>query len=386
MQQLVPLSPPSSSSSPSPHNRLRLFRFLTLTSLLLSDGTYTILRRYSRGVLHETYAVNDVLLVAELIKLVFSIYMMSRSKGNVDVHEHDADEEDGKDSLLDSSKSGTQRTNSSSNNNSKSTVITINYLMDLLLRSKKMLVLAVIYGVGNVLSYYALAQIGAGMFAVIANLKTLTTAGFSVGMLGRTYSSTKWRALILLVVGVVLFVLPTLDVDVDVDNDEEENGTGHDGGDNIDVATKDRRLLGNIEVLGDEEYVEEDKNDYDYDDGTMIEESLGHFASNKSGVGLGVILVLIVVTLSGYASIYFEKVIKSDPFTIWERNFQLGFYSILIYMTLIFFVNEKPYSNWTPMASILSVLGATGGLLVALSIKYVYRQIPWITSDNVIGK
>ena len=315
--------------------------------------------------------MNDVLLVAELIKLVFSIYMMSCSKGNVDVHEHDdadADEEDGKDSLLDSSKSGTQRTNSSSTNNSKSTVITINYLMDLLLRSKKMLVLAVIYGVGNVLSYYALAQIGAGMFVVIANLKTLTTAGFSVGMLGRTYSSTKWRALILLVVGVVLFVLPTLDVDVD--NDEEENGTGHDGGDNIDVATKDRRLLGTIEVLGDEENVEEDKNDYDYDDGTMIEESLGHFASNKSGVGLGVILVLIVVTLSGYASIYFEKVIKSDPFTIWERNFQLGFYSILIYMSLIFFANDKPYSNWTPMASILSVLGATGGLLVALSIKY----------------
>jgi len=237
--------------------------------------------------------------------------------------------------------------------------------MDLLLRSKKMLVLAVIYGVGNVLSYYALAQIGAGTFVVIANLKTLTTAGFSVGMLGRTYSSTKWRALILLVVGVVLFVLPTLDND-----DDEENGASDDGGDNIDVATKDRRLLGNIEVLGDEEYVEEDKNDYDYDDGTMIEESLGHFASNKSGVGLGVILVLIVVTLSGYASIYFEKVIKSDPFTIWERNFQLGFYSILIYMTLIFFVNEKPYSNWTPMASILSVLGATGGLLVALSIKY----------------
>lgn len=312
--------------------------------------------------------MNDVLLVAELIKLVFSIYMMSCSKGNVDVHEHDdadADEEDGKDSLLDSSKSGTQRTNSSSTNNSKSTVITINYLMDLLLRSKKMLVLAVIYGVGNVLSYYALAQIGAGTFVVIANLKTLTTAGFSVGMLGRTYSSTKWRALILLVVGVVLFVLPTLDND-----DDEENGASDDGGDNIDVATKDRRLLGNIEVLGDEEYVEEDRNDYGYDDGTMIEESLDHFTSNKSGVGLGVILELIVVTLSGYASIYFEKAIKSDPFTIWERNFQLGFYSILIYMSLILFANDKPFSNWTTMAYILSVLGATGGLLVALSIKY----------------
>ena len=43
-------------------------------------------------------------------------------------------------------------------------------------------------------------------------------------------------------------------------------------------------------------------------------------------VPVGVGAVVIEVTLSGFASIYFEKVIKTDPLTlnIWERNFQLA--------------------------------------------------------------
>jgi UDP-sugar transporter A1/2/3 len=110
------------------------------------------------------------------------------------------------------------------------------------------------------------------------------------------------------------------------------------------------------------------------DDESITEKDLGYNYYNtsiKSGIVLGVALELVVVTLSGYAAIYFEKAIKNDPFNIWERNFQLGFYSILMYTVLILSDNSgKPFSNWTTMAYILSVLGAAGGLLVALSIKY----------------
>ena len=43
-------------------------------------------------------------------------------------------------------------------------------------------------------------------------------------------------------------------------------------------------------------------------------------------------IVLSEVVLSGFASIYFEKVIKSttEVVTIWERNFQLGVYIYII--------------------------------------------------------
>ncbi len=50
---------------PMSPSRLRFLRIVTLVCLLFTDGTYSILRRYSRGVLREIYSVNEVLLVAE---------------------------------------------------------------------------------------------------------------------------------------------------------------------------------------------------------------------------------------------------------------------------------------------------------------------------------
>ena len=269
---------------PMSPSRLRFLRLVTLVCLLFTDGTYSILRRYSRGVLREIYSVNEVLLVAEFVKLAFSCYMMLCAPAT-----------DGCDP------------------NDPAKTLSLAHLTKLLLHSKKMLVLALIYAVGNVMSYYSLARIGAGTFVVVANLKTLTTAVFSTLMLGNRYSWTQWRALTLLVVGVVLFVLPTLD------------GRG---------TENDRVGL------------------------------------SKSDLFLGVASEMVVITLSGYASIYFEKVIKQDPFSIWERNFQLGFYSTFTYITLISFEHNGHFSNWTPLALALSFLGAAGGLLVALSIKY----------------
>jgi len=62
-------------------------------------------------------------------------------------------------------------------------------------------------------------------------------------------------------------------------------------------------------------------------------------AVNPEGgnVILGTAAVMIEVTLSGFASIYFEKVIKTDPeqLGIWERNYQLAFGSIPVYIACI---------------------------------------------------
>ena len=97
-------------------------------------------------------------------------------------------------------------------------------------------------------------------------------------------------------------------------------------------------------------------------------------------VAMGCLAEFGVIMLSGFASIYFEKAIKndteSDGLDIWERNFQLGFHSIYIYLVLLMAypspheAESGYFANWTPLAFALSGLGATGGLLVALSIKY----------------
>lgn len=300
------------------YQRLRILRLVTLVSLMLSDGTYTVLRRYSRGILQETYSVNEVLLVAEIIKMLFSTCMIARTRTRVTRSgSSGSTEREAADGITGGEYATTTRLSK--------------HLFHLLLQSRKMLVLAATYGLGNSLSYYALARVGAGTFVVIANLKTLTTAGFSRLMLARTYSWARWRALILLVCGVVLFVLPTL---------EEYS--------NMRVSTEADAILAD------------------------------HALAVSSGVILGCLAELVVVTLSGFGSIYFEAAIKNDPLDIWERNFQLGLYSILLYLFMIVMYDNPTdggggarfFANWTPLAAVLSFLGATGGLLVALSIKY----------------
>ena len=330
--------------------RRKYYRALTLLSLLLMNGLDSVLRRYSQGILRETYSVNEVLMVAELIKMIFSAYMISKLGSTRD---DDGDADQGKAARHGGGRSGSLPAE----------------LTQLLLStsSRRMLLLVVLYGFGNRLSYYALRRIPASTFVVIANLKTLTTAGFSVFMLGRSYSWGRWRALLLLVCGVVLFVLPTL---------EGDHGRGGDDGGNDDGDAGDD---GN----GSDDYVKISA------EGWM-----------RGDVLAGCAAELAVVTISGFAAIYFEVAIKqhgdgnadgSSGTNIWGRNFQLGFYSVIMY--LLFRGLEgtgtthddnaaegewrrggpffRPFfDDWSPLAVILSCSAACGGLLVALSIKY----------------
>lgn len=185
----------------------------------------------------------------------------------------------------------------------------------ILRRSSKMGILALIYGAMNILSFVSLRNISAGIFTIFAQLKILTTAVCSSVILGRSYSSTKWRALISLMLGVLLFSEPIWN-----NADMSKNPEG-------------------------------------------------------GNVFLGTSAVLIEVSLSGFASIYFEKVIKTDPeqMGIWERNYQLAFTSIPVYIGFMLYDRggESGFGGgWSITAAMLSFLGAAGGLLVALSIKH----------------
>eukprot|EP00562_Extubocellulus_spinifer_P004739 CAMPEP_0178518304 /NCGR_PEP_ID=MMETSP0696-20121128/26186_1 /TAXON_ID=265572 /ORGANISM="Extubocellulus spinifer, Strain CCMP396" /LENGTH=380 /DNA_ID=CAMNT_0020148859 /DNA_START=159 /DNA_END=1301 /DNA_ORIENTATION=+ len=253
-------------------------RFLVLMVLCLQNSMFTVLRRYSLGVLKEEYSKHECLLLAEAIKMVFSAMMISKS--------------------LTHGESTTKR------------------LSHVVRKSSKMLFLAFMYGSMNILSFVALRNIGAGLFTIFAQLKILTTATFSAIVLRRTYSSARWRALISLMLGVLLFSEP-------IWNNADKGANSVAGGNTL--------------------------------------------------VGCGA--VLIEVSLSGFASIYFEKVIKTDTekMTIWERNFQLAMWSFPIYLCFILFEGGGHagfLGGWSIVALMLSILGAAGGLLVALSIKY----------------
>jgi UDP-sugar transporter A1/2/3 len=51
---------------------------------------------------------------------------------------------------------------------------------------------------------------------------------------------------------------------------------------------------------------------------------------------IGIGCAMIQTILSGFGSVYFEAVLKdktaAEPFNVWDRNIQLAFYSIIIYL------------------------------------------------------
>jgi UDP-sugar transporter A1/2/3 len=253
-------------------------KMMVLVLLCLQNSMFTVLRRYSQGVLKENYSKHEVLLVGEVIKLAFSAWMI---KGGME-----------------------EGTNFQER---------LKYLAQ---SSRKMAVLALIYGAMNILSFISLRNIGAGMFTIFAQCKILTTATFSTIILNRQYSMTQWRALIALMFGVLLFSEP---------------------------------------IWGKSE-------------------NLAH-SSTDANVFLGTSAVLIEVTLSGFASIYFEKVIKTGALklSIWERNFQLALGSFPVYLVFIAYDGGGTVGiggGWSFVSWIVAFLGAAGGLLVALSIKH----------------
>ena len=272
-----------------------------LIILSLQNSLYTLLRRYSLGVRKEEYSKYELLLVGEIIKLIFSAWMIQRG-------------------LASSAESNSSASPTSQNQQLSTSHQDISSRLLYLLRtSSKMIGLALIYGVMNILSLVALRNIGAGLFTIFAQTKILTTATFSTALLRRRYSWTQWRALAALSLGVLVFSEPEWRAAMTGDATDE-----------------------------------------------------GGSSSSSSGTIIGLAAVLTEVTLSGFASIYFEKVIKTDPLqlSIWERNFQLALGSVPVYVAFILTSGDSFLRGWSFLAALVATLGAAGGLLVALSIKY----------------
>ena len=64
---------------------------------------------------------------------------------------------------------------------------------------------------------------------------------------------------------------------------------------------------------------------------------------------------------------------------------QLAFWSILIYTPIMLHDRPgDPFGGWTPMAAACAAIGAAGGVLVALSIKYADSILKTIATSGAI--
>ncbi|OQV15100.1 UDP-N-acetylglucosamine transporter [Hypsibius exemplaris] len=179
----------------------------------------------------------------------------------------------------------------------------------------KLLIPAVLYTIQNNLLFLALSHLDAATYQVTYQLKILTTAVFSVTMLSKRIAAHQWIALVILTVGVALVQMPT----------------------GIEATTK---------------------------------------KNSEGSTLIGLTAVILACFSSGFSGVYFEKILKSSKTSLWVRNLQLGFFSVLIALggvvvTDLNAVLENGFFqgyNWLTVTVIF--FHGFGGIIVALTIRY----------------
>jgi UDP-sugar transporter A1/2/3 len=181
---------------------------------------------------------------------------------------------------------------------------------------------AFLYTMQSNLLFVALSNMDPAFFQVAYQLKILTTAVFSVTMLGRRISTGQWMALLLLTCGIGLVALAQR---------EEEKGQS----------------------------------------AADLEKAEHH------NTALGLSIVLVLCLSSGFAGVYFEKVLKqSGSVGLVVRNLQLGSVSLLLSGSVCFFktgteiARDGFFFGYTQWVWTTIALQAFGGLVVAVVMRF----------------
>eukprot|EP01004_Peranema_trichophorum_P004739 NODE_3640_length_1314_cov_75.424013_g3185_i0.p1 GENE.NODE_3640_length_1314_cov_75.424013_g3185_i0~~NODE_3640_length_1314_cov_75.424013_g3185_i0.p1 ORF type:complete len:377 (+),score=43.38 NODE_3640_length_1314_cov_75.424013_g3185_i0:70-1131(+) len=284
---------------PPPAWRVTFLKVIFPALLCVEFAAYTLLRRYTKGVLLLEYSSSTVLGMAEVIKFGMSAFMVT-----IDTEPSD------------SPRDGVMK----------------KYWW-LLVNSSKMVVPAVIFLIMNILTFGSLARIDAGTFTAIAQLKILSTALMMLPIMRKSVSWRRWRALLILTLSVTL-----------ISYQARPKSEG----------TSEKQIA-----------------------------DLGSFV-------VGIILELMEVILSGFSTVYVEKVLKSSDQkqTVWERNFQLAFYSMFIYFGIAYqqtTMQGIPMgTGWDWSVMLVAFLGAMAGILVALSLKYTDSIVKTLATSGAI--
>ena len=200
----------------------------------------------------------------------------------------------------------------------------------------KLSIPATLYVIQNSLQFVAVSNLPVASFQVAYQMKILTTAAFSVALLRKKLSFTKWLSLFFLAIGVAIVQVsttgshPPKDVAV---------GSAHDS------APLHKHVM----------------------------RPLTGFAA-----------VAAACFTSGLAGVYFEKVLKNSKADLWVRNVQLSLFSLIPALLPVLYATSPPDSNgfiadvfrnfgaWAWATVFIQVLG---GLITAVVIKY---------SDNIL--
>ena len=191
-----------------------------------------------------------------------------------------------------------------------------------------MAVPASLYLLQNNLQFHAAGYLNASTYQVMNQLKVLTTAIFSVVILGQKLSTRQWMSLFLLSAGLIIVQLPS-------------------------SAMPSSNPPADGDRTGPDRPVDP----------------------------MGLLSMAFACILSGLSGVYFEKVLKGTTVSLWARNIQLSAFSITVGLVAIAYfesdiIREKGffagYTLWTWAAILIQALG---GIVVAIVVKY---------TDNIV--
>ncbi|KAI2618542.1 nucleotide-sugar transporter [Hypomontagnella submonticulosa] len=243
----------------------------------------------------------------------------------------------------------------------------------------KVAIAATLYTLQNILQYVAVGNLDPVHFQILYQLRILTTAVFTVTMLGRSLTVKRWISLVILTFGVSIVSIPS-------SNSKDSSFLIHDMTDHFfprsvhelgQVANNMGDVARELTKRGMEAMVEVGqalaKRSATYEG---IEEDQNTAPVMSYSIGLSA--VIAVAVLSGLTGVYFEKVLKDteSPASVWTRNIQLSFYSLFPALAVIVFKDGEEIAkhgvfdgyNWIVWA--LIILQAFGGVLASLCINY----------------
>ncbi|XP_054910118.1 CMP-sialic acid transporter [Poeciliopsis prolifica] len=177
----------------------------------------------------------------------------------------------------------------------------------------KLSVPSIVYAVQNNMAFIALSNLDAAVYQVTYQLKIPCTALCTVLMLNRSLSRLQWFSVFMLCGGVTLVQWKPAE------------------------ATK----------------VQIEQNPF-----------------------IGFMAVAVAVLCSGFAGVYFEKVLKSSDTSLWVRNIQMYLSGIVVTLIGVFIndgekVIEKGFFyGYTPWVCLVVFLASVGGLYTSVVVKY----------------
>ncbi|XP_056119383.1 solute carrier family 35 member A3b isoform X2 [Rhinichthys klamathensis goyatoka] len=298
---LSPVSVSTDASSMSMSPTSSRLKYVSLGVLVLQTTSLVLTMRYSRMLQSEgpRYLASSAVVCAEVLKIVACLLLVFRDQSfSVRALNRALKEE----------------------------------IINKPLLTLKLAIPSGIYTLQNNLLYVALSNLDAATYQVTYQLKILTTALFSVSMLGKRLGIYQWLSLVILMAGIALVQWPT----------------------EVTSIAQQKDLTAGSQLMG-------------------------------------LLAVLVACFSSGFAGVYFEKILKESKQSVWVRNIQLGLFGLIFGLVGVFVYDGERvrenglfqgYNNvtWTVVA-----LQALGGLVIAAVIKFADNILKgFATSISII--